>query len=79
MDDKPLIAAPTQDEIDNVRGFRETKWNSYPNFECIYCQYSTLWPEKMAKHQSEGIHVWAYPGQNETAEGDPGPAGTPEY
>jgi len=62
----PLIVPASQDEIDNVRGYRITKWNQYKNYECVYCQYSTLWLDKMNKHQAEDNHVWAYPGQNPT-------------
>ena len=60
---EPLILIPGDE--DQNRGYRITKWKKYNNYECIYCQYSTLWLDKMQKHQSEGNHPWAYPGQNE--------------
>ncbi len=52
---------------------------AYDNFVCIRCQFATLWPAKMAKHQAEDNHVWAYPGQNPRAPGDPGKDIEPEY
>lgn len=38
-----------------------TKWRQYDNYECVKCQYATLWLEKMLKHLALGIHVWAHP------------------
>lgn len=62
----PLIVLPG--DLDQQRGYRISKWKTYDNYECIYCQYATLWLEKMHKHQLEGRHVWAYPGQNDEEE-----------
>lgn len=76
---KPLVVQATQDEIDGIRGYKITKWHTYNNYECIYCQYATLWTAKMEKHQALGEHPWAYPGQNARAEDDPGVADEPEY
>lgn len=59
---EPLILIPG--DIDQNRGYRKTLWHAHTNYECIYCQYATLWLEKMEKHQTEGIHVWAYPDPN---------------
>jgi hypothetical protein len=62
--DKSVIITPTQEDIDNLRGYRVGQWREHKNYKCIYCQYSTLWISKMEKHQREGEHPWAYPGQN---------------
>ena len=59
-----VIITPSQEDVDKVRGYRIGQWNQYKNYECIYCQYSTLFIDKMAKHQAEDNHPWAYPGQN---------------
>jgi hypothetical protein len=60
-----LIIAPTQDDIDLTVGYRITRWHEYKNYECVYCQYATLWLDKMKKHQAEDNHAWPYPGQNQ--------------
>lgn len=52
---------PTQADIDAQRGYRVTKWKTFDNFECLKCQYATLWIEKMVKHLEIGVHVWSYP------------------
>jgi hypothetical protein len=52
---------PTQEQIDANRGYRVTKWKTFDNFECVKCQYATLWFEKMQKHLAHGVHNWAYP------------------
>lgn len=78
-DTRRLIAEPTQDEIDRLRGFKIVKWRTYDNYVCLHCQYATLWPNKMEKHQAEGEHPWAYPGQNPRANNDPGPDIQPDY
>lgn len=75
--DEPLIVAPTQDEIDKLRGYRITKWQDWPNYECVYCQYATLWKNKIEKHLSVGDHPWAYPGQNPPSVGST--SDEPEY
>lgn len=59
---EPLIVIPG--DLDQQRGYRVGKWRQHDNFECIYCQFATLWIERMHKHQLEGRHEWAYPGQN---------------
>jgi len=51
---------PTQEQIDSHRGYRVTKWKTFDNFECLRCQYATLWLEKMQKHLAIGEHSWAY-------------------
>lgn len=77
------IVVPTTEDVDAIRGFRIVKWGkppmSFDNYECTRCQFSTLWPTKMSKHQAEDNHVWAYPGQNPRAPGDPGKDVEPEY
>ena len=55
----PLIIIPG--DVDQNRGYRITKWHEHWNYECLYCQYSTLWLDKMEKHVDENVHVWAYP------------------
>ena len=75
---EPLIIIPG--DLDQARGYRIMEWRGYPNYECIYCQYATLWVGKMEKHQAIGEHPWAYPGQNPRKPGDPGDGNTePEY
>lgn len=68
---------PTETQL----GYRMTKWGKFTNYECIKCQYSTLWIEKMNKHQRFDKHPWAYPGQFPKREDDPGAFGPikPEY
>ncbi len=56
---EPLIIIPG--DVDQNRGYRITKWKKFDNYECIHCQYSTLWIEKMEKHQAKDNHPWAYP------------------
>jgi len=62
--DETLIVQPSQDEIDQLRGYRINKWNGHDNYVCLHCQYATIWKSKMEKHQAEDDHPWAYPGQN---------------
>lgn len=57
----PIPGMPTQAQVDSHRGYRVTKWRGHDNFECMKCQYATLWMEKMQKHLQEGAHPWAYP------------------
>lgn len=54
----------TNTEEDLKRGYRVSKWKTYDNFECVRCQYSTLWIEKMQKHLQIGLHPWAYPAED---------------
>lgn len=68
--DTPLIIPATSVEVDKIRGYRIGHWHDYKNYECIYCQYSTLWLSKMDKHQADNVHPWAYPGQNTTRPGE---------
>lgn len=57
---EPLIIIPG--DLDQQRGYRITKWaGQYDNYECLSCQYATLWLERIQKHLQEGVHVWAYP------------------
>lgn len=58
---EPIPGMPTQEQIDSHRGYRMTTWKGHDNFECVKCQYATLWIEKMLKHLAAGKHVWAYP------------------
>ena len=57
-----VIITPTQEDLDKVRGYRVEKWNEFDNYCCIYCQYRTIFLEKIKKHQAEGEHPWAFPG-----------------
>lgn len=50
-----------QSAQDRQRGYRVTRWRTFDNYECVHCQYSTLWLPKMQKHLSIGQHLWAYP------------------
>lgn len=59
--ERSTTGMPTQEQIDSHRGYRVTKWKTFDNFECVRCQYATLWLEKMQKHLQMGIHPWAYP------------------
>lgn len=70
MPDPSLIIIPTQEDLDSIRGYRINKWHEYKHYECIYCQYSTLWLPKMEEHQKENDHPWAYPGQNALPDGE---------
>lgn len=56
---EPLIVIPG--DVDQARGYRVTKWSTFDNYECLKCQYATLWVEKMLKHLASGLHVWSYP------------------
>jgi hypothetical protein len=76
----PLVVIPTSDDIDKVRGYKMGKWHAFNNYECIYCQYSTLWRAKMEKHQLEGEHAWPFPGQNpRSTEGEADPDTDAKY
>jgi hypothetical protein len=55
------IVLPTQEEVDSLRGFKVGKWRGHDNYICLECQFSTLWLDKMKKHQKEEEHPWAYP------------------
>jgi len=57
-----VIITPTEEDVDRVRGYRVGMWRTFKNYCCIYCQYATIWPEKMKKHQAENNHPWAFPG-----------------
>lgn len=63
---RSTVGMPTQEQIDSHRGYRVTKWKTFDNFECVKCQYATLWLEKMQKHLQAGVHSWAYPSLEET-------------
>lgn len=65
-----VIILPTADETDKINGYKIGTWRArlgpdiykdYPNYECIYCQYATLWIEKIKKHLDKGNHPWPYP------------------
>lgn len=60
---EPLVILPNEDDTARALGYRVGKWRGYDNYECIYCQYSTLWIAKIKKHIEEGDHPWAFPGQ----------------
>ena len=74
---EPLVIIPGDE--DQRRGYRVAKWKKHNNYECIYCQYATLWEKKMKEHQAEGNHAWAYPGQNEPELEDENVITEPEY
>ena len=59
-----VIITPTQDDLEKIQGFRVSMWRGFKNYECVFCQYATLWMDKMKKHQQDDRHPWAYPGQN---------------
>jgi len=63
MADKPQPRVIITDSEDQSRGYRITLWHQYRNYECMYCQYATLWLKKMEVHLADGEHPWAYPGQ----------------
>ena len=71
-----VIITPSAEDVDRVRGYRTEKWRTFDNYCCIYCQYSTLWIEKMKKHQAESDHPWAFPGGKRA---DPGAVTEPQY
>lgn len=79
MFDEPLIVQPSTDDIATIKGYKVTKWHEHDNYECLYCQYSTLWEGKMQKHQSQGDHPWAHPGQNPAGLGSTNEEDGPEY
>jgi hypothetical protein len=58
-------------------GYRTSKWSQYINYDCMDCQYSSIFIEKIRKHRADGIHVWAYPVQHPTVE--PETSTTPVY
>lgn len=74
---KPLVVIPG--DLDQERGYKIKVWAGYPNYECIYCQYATLWIGKMEKHQALGDHPWAFPGQNPKTIGSVSKDDEPEY
>lgn len=67
--DEPIILIPN--DLDQQRGYRVGKWNhsdregkptqTFDNYECLRCQYSTLFEARMIKHVQEGKHPWAFP------------------
>lgn len=61
--ERSTTGMPTQEQIDSHRGYRVTKWRTFDNFECLKCQYATLWLEKMLKHLQLGDHPWAFPSE----------------
>lgn len=70
MENESLIIQPTTEDVDKIRGYRIVKWHEYKNYECVYCQYATLWLPRMEVHQAENDHPWAYPGQNPVPESE---------
>ncbi len=70
---------PSQETIDAHRGYRVTKWKTFDNFECVRCQYATLWLEKMQKHLALGDHPWAYPSPETPLLSGPPESGKLEY
>jgi len=73
----PLVVIPG--DVDQARGYRIGKWRTFKNYCCLYCQFKTLWIEKMEKHQLEDVHVWAFPGQNPPTPGEVRKSKEPEY
>ena len=61
---EPLIALPGSD--DQGRGYTIGMWHGHFNFECLTCEYATLWEEKMIAHMAEGLHPWTSPGKKTT-------------
>jgi len=60
---EPVIITPTQAEMDRFRGYSShNMWRGYKNYECLDCQYKTIYLDKMTKHIIAGVHVWAFPG-----------------
>lgn len=49
----------TDEEI--ARGYRVGKWQEHKNYECVECQYSTIFLDKIQKHMENGVHDWSYP------------------
>ena len=74
-----VIITPAQEDIDRVNGYKvgSGDWNGYKNYECLYCQYKTIFLEKMKKHQQEGEHPWAFPVAESQVKQDS--SGEPEY
>lgn len=62
----PLILIPGN--VDHNRGYSISKWRQYDNYECIYCQYATLFLARMQKHQLEGRHPWGFPSETTSDE-----------
>lgn len=58
------IPAYVPEVTDEGRGYKVGRWDGWPNYECLKCQFKTLWTEVMEKHQLAGIHVWGIPGQH---------------
>lgn len=53
---------PGSTEEDKVRGYVATVFGGkFPNYECVYCQFSTIFLPKMILHMAEDDHPWAYP------------------
>ena len=78
MSSEEGVEAPSQEDIDRTRGYRVTSWRGYPNYECLYCQYATLWLNKMLDHLAQERHLWAYPGAAPGRDIPP-PSGEPTY
>lgn len=58
----PIESQAEITEEDRLNGYRVTLWHQHKNYECLQCQYATLWLPKMLDHLAEDIHLWSYPG-----------------
>lgn len=60
----PLTKQPALPSAEDVaRGYTVGKWREHDNFECLKCEYATLWEAKMQEHIDFGMHEWSKPGQ----------------
>lgn len=66
-----LISIPGDD--DQARGYKIGMWRGSFNFECLHCEYATLWEEKMIAHVAEGTHPWTSPGKGTPSDGGDDP------
>lgn len=67
QDGKPFQNAPNEPTArDYTEGvdYIVTKWDVYDNYECVHCQFASLYKEKLHEHFQYEIyhqHKWAHP------------------
>lgn len=62
-----VIITPSQAEIASLdkehKGYSsDQEWRGHPLYQCLKCQYNSIFLEKIEKHVAIGEHPWAFPG-----------------
>lgn len=53
-------------DIVQGKDYEVSKWKEFDNFECVHCEFSSLFIERMQLHfdnESKHLHIWNKPGK----------------